>query len=296
MQAMQKKQDIISQIRDLGLAKGDTVFVSSDLLRVGYFNKDQVTTLCDWIEIFDELLGDKGTIVVPTYSPSFLRFIQKYDFVFTAESDSDSGGLARAYIHHAKGAVRGRHPTNSCTSRGAHAETIAASDGPEFPKYNPYAKVVELGGKNLMLGTVDERNCPFTYHHVQELLGQTRGHPFSGFLETTYIDESGQKKKYIMRELGGCTAGVHKSWGHHMAQNAVRFGRVGRSLSALVDARKSTEILRKIMVQTPGLMKCDDRSCVSCYGRFCYNGVGVVSFYPRQIPKLVTKVWRRAVG
>ena len=183
MQAMQKKQDIISQIRDLGLAKGDTVFVSSDLLRVGYFNKDQVTTLCDWIEIFDELLGDKGTIVVPTYSPSFLRFIQKYDFVFTAESDSDSGGLARAYIHHAKGAVRGRHPTNSCTSRGAHAETIAASDGPEFPKYNPYAKVVELGGKNLMLGTVDERNCPFTYHHVQELLGQTRGHPFSGFLE-----------------------------------------------------------------------------------------------------------------
>ena len=105
MQVMQKKQDIISQIRDLGLAKGDTVFVSSDLLRVGYFNKDQVTTLCDWIEIFDELLGDKGTIVVPTYSPTFLRFIQKYDFVFTAESDSDSGGLARAYIHHAKGAV-----------------------------------------------------------------------------------------------------------------------------------------------------------------------------------------------
>ena len=81
--------------------------------------------------------------------------------------------------------------TNSCTSCGFHAETIAASDGPEFSKYNPYAKVVELGGKNLMLGTIDERNCPFTYHHVQELLGQTRGHPFSGLLETTYLDEGG---------------------------------------------------------------------------------------------------------
>ena len=68
---MQKKQTIISQIRDLGLERGDTVFVSSDLLRVGYFNKDQVTTLHDWIEIFDELLGDEGTIVVPTYSPSY---------------------------------------------------------------------------------------------------------------------------------------------------------------------------------------------------------------------------------
>ena len=103
------------------------------------------------------------------------------------------------------------------------------------------AEVVELGGKNLMLGTVDERNCPFTYHHVQEKLGQTRGHPFSGLLETTYMDDSGNRKKYVMRELGGCTAGVHKSWGYHLAANAVRFGRVGRSLSALVDARKSAE-------------------------------------------------------
>ena len=89
---MQNKQDIISQIRDLGLAKGDTVFVSSDLLRVGYFNKDQVTTLRDWVDIFTSLLGDEGTIVVPTYSPSFFRFFQKYDFVFTPDSDSDSYG------------------------------------------------------------------------------------------------------------------------------------------------------------------------------------------------------------
>lgn len=293
MQAMKKKQVIISQIRDLGLAKGDTVFVSSDLLRVGYFNRDQATTLRDWVEIFDELLGDEGTIVVPTYSPSFLRYFQKYDFVFTPESDSESGGLARAYINHAEGAIRGCHPTNSCTSCGYHAASIAGCDGPEFPKYNPYAKIVELGGKNLMLGTVDERNCPFTYHYVQELLGQTRSHPFSGFLETTYVDEYGKNRRYIVRELGGCTAGVHKSWGYHLEANAVNFGRVGRSLSALVDARKSAMVLRRVMTDTPKLLKCDDRSCVSCYGRLCYNGIGVFSFYPKQLPGLFAKALRR---
>ncbi len=290
---MKKKQEIISQIRDLGLEKGDTVFVSSDLLRVGYFNKDQKTTLCDWVEIFDELLGAEGTIVVPTYSPSFLRYFQKYDFVFTADSDSDSGGLARAYIQYAQKAKRGRHPTNSCTSCGFHAETIAASDGPEFSKYNPYAKVVELGGKNLMLGTIDERNCPFTYHHVQELLGQTRGHPFRGLLETTYLDEGGERRKFIVRELGGCTAGVHKSWGYHLEGNAVTFGRVGRSLSALVDAKKSAEILYRVMVRTPKLLRCDDATCISCYGRFCYSGFGVFAFYPTQLPRLLSKALRR---
>ena len=295
-QSMLKKQDIIAQIRDLGLERGDTVFVSSDLLRVGYFNRDQETTLRDWVEIFDELLGDGGTIVVPTYSPSFFRYFQKYDFVFTADSDSVSGGLARAYINHAPGSIRGRHPTNSCTSRGLHAEAVAASDGPEFSKYNPYAKVIELGGKNLMLGTIDERNSPFTYHHVQELLGQTRGHPFSGLLETTYLDGSGTPKRYIMRELGGCTAGVHKAWGYHLDGNAVSFGPVGRSLSALVDARKSAEILHRVMVETPKLLKCDDRSCISCYGRFCYNGLGVLVFYPKQLPNLLFKAWRRLAG
>ena len=293
---MLSKDKIIAQLCALGLEQGDTIFVSADLLRVGYFNKDQITTLRDWVEIFTTLLGEDGTIVVPTYSPSFFRFFQKYDFVFTPDSDCVSGGLARAYLNHAPGAIRGRHPTNSCTLLGPKAAESAAADGPEFPKYNPYAKVVESGGKNLMLGTVDERNCPFTFHHVQELLGHTRGHPFSGLLETAYIDESGEKRKYIMRELGGCTAGIHKSWGRHLAAEAVTFGRVGRSLSALVDARKSTEILRKMLTETPHLVRCDDRTCISCYGRFRYNGFGVLSYYPQQLPMLMQKAMRRAFG
>ena len=51
--------------------------------------------------IFEELLRDRH-IAVPTYSPVFLRYFQKYDFVFTPDSDSVSGGLARAYIRHTK--------------------------------------------------------------------------------------------------------------------------------------------------------------------------------------------------
>ena len=96
------------------------------------------------MEIFEELLGDEGTVVVPTCSPTFLRYFQKHDFVFTPDSDSDSGGLAHDYIRHVQGAVRGRQPAKSCASCSCHAELIAAADGLEFPKYSPYAKIVEL--------------------------------------------------------------------------------------------------------------------------------------------------------
>ena len=84
--------------------------------------------------------------MVPTYSPSFLRYFQKYDFVFT-DSDSDSGGLARAYIQYAQKAKRGRHPTNSCTSCGFHAETIAASDGLNFQNITPMPKLLSWVAK-----------------------------------------------------------------------------------------------------------------------------------------------------
>ena len=62
-----------------------------------------------------------------------------------------------------------------------------------------------------MLASFDEHNCLFTYHHVKEKLGHIRGQPFCGLLETTYVDVSGRHKQYVMRELGGCTAGVYKS-------------------------------------------------------------------------------------
>ena len=287
------KAKIVEQLRDLGVCEGDILFVAADLLRVGYFNKSADQTLKDWVEIFDELLGHNGTIVIPTYSPVFLRFFEKYDFIFSKESASNSGSLAKAYLNFAPGALRGDHPTNSCTSKGYYAKDIASVDGPDFLKYSPYAKVVELEGKNLMLGIVDERNSPFTFHYVQEKLGHTKTHPYSGLLETTYLNKNDEKVRYIVKELGGCTGGVHKTWGHHLAGNAVKFGTVGRSSSALVDAKKSAAILEKVMTKNPHFIKCNDRNCVSCYGRFRYNGLGVIPFYFKIIPKLLSKLYAK---
>ena len=287
------KHQIIEQLEDLGIRQGDTLFVAADLMRVGYFNSSIDQTLKDWIEIFDNLIGDKGTIVVPTYSPTYLRLIQKYDFIFTKDSISTSGSLAKAYLNFAPNALRGRHPSNSCTSKGYHSREIYDVDRPGNLKYSPYAKVIELGGKNLMLGIVDRKNCPFTYHHVQEILGHTKSHPFCGLLETKYINEEGEQKRYIVREVGGCTGGVHKTWGYHLDKGAVKFGMVGKSMSALVNAKKSVDVLTEVMTKNPHFIKCDNLNCISCYGRFRYNGFGVISFYVRSMNILLKKLLKR---
>ena len=288
------KEDIKSQLKVLGVQEGDLLFISSDLMRVGYFNETPEKTINDWISIFDDLLGEQGTIVLPSYSPTFLRYFEKYDFVYDEKTISNSGSLVNGYIKYDENAKRGGHPTNSCLAKGKLSNEIIEHSSVQNKKYAVYQKVVELGGKGLMLGTVDEKNAPFTFHYVQEKLNHTTSHPFCGFLETTYLDPTGNKRRFVLREIGGCTAGVHKAWGYHIARGAVRFEQVGRSKSALFDARQSASIIEEIMTTQPHLLVCDNSKCISCKGRYRYVGLSVIIFYISYIPILVRKIMGRA--
>ena len=168
------KDQIKTEMRRLGLAEGDLVFVSSDLMRVGYFNKDRDTTMRDWVEILLSAVGPTGTIVVPSYSPSYIRFVQRSDFVFSKDSASDAGSLATAFLSFADHAVRGAHPTSSCVAVGPLAQFVAGDHTVGDPAYKPYGRIIEQGGQNLMLGTIDTKNCPMSFHYAQQVLGHTR--------------------------------------------------------------------------------------------------------------------------
>ena len=141
-----QKENINAGLRNLGLGDGDVVFVSSDLMKVGYFNKDRETTMRDWVEILLDVVGVTGTVVVPSYSPAHVRFIQKSDFVFTEDSASDSGSLATAFLS-LKGSIRGAHPTGSCVAIGPLAKAIAGDHGIEDPVYKPYGRIIDHGGR-----------------------------------------------------------------------------------------------------------------------------------------------------
>jgi len=276
------KDQIILELRRLGLVDGDVVFVSSDLMRVGYFNKDRDTTFRDWVDILVDAVGPTGTIVVPSYSPAHVRFIQRSDFVFSKDSVSDAGSLATAFLSSSRQVVRGAHPTSSCVAVGPLAQIIAGDHGVGEPAYKPYGKVIENGGKSLMLGTVDTKNCPMSFHYAQQELGHTRTHPLCGLLETRYRADSGEIERFIVREVGGCTRGVHNCWGYILARNGVAFKRVGRSLSALVDTRIAFDVFTHVLVNEPQLIRCTNNYCISCYGRYRYNGSGVLPFYMRK--------------
>jgi aminoglycoside 3-N-acetyltransferase len=283
------KDQIKTELRRLGLAKGDLVFVSSDLMKVGYFNKDRDTTMRDWVDILLTAVGSTGTIVVPSYSPAHIRFIQRSNFVFDKDSDSDSGSLATAFLSFADDVVRGAHPTSSCVAVGPLAQHVAGDHGVRDPAYKPYGRIIEHSGRNLMLGTVDTKNCPMSFHYAQQVLGHARTHPLCGLLQTRYRDEHGNIEKFVVREVGGCTRGVHKCWGYLLAKNGVSIDRVGRTQSALVDTKIAFDVLKSVLEKNPGLVRCTNRDCISCHGRYRYNGARVIPFYVRKTFSLLRK-------
>lgn len=283
-------ETLSSEIAALGVRKDDVIFISADLLKVRYFNRSTEQTYKDWLEILRAAVGPGGTIVIPAYTPTFSRFKKNPAIVFDVDSEPSAGALSKA-VHLFGGAARSLHPTNSCFAIGPMAQYILHGHDHTASSYLPYHRVLELSGKNLMIGTVDKSNGPMAFHLVQENLGHTLKHP-SNYLRQTYFKdpESLQIRLFTRRDVGGCTRGGYNLMGRHLIEGAMTLGNIGAGLSACIDIRKSAQIIEDVLTNNPRLIRCDHKDCVSCYGRFVYNGLGALDFWPKKIAnKLLPK-------
>jgi len=284
------KESLIIELRSLGVNEGDVLFLSADLMRVGYFNKNSENTLKDWVEILLTVVGNEGTLIIPANTNTFSRFNKNKDIVFTPDTPPNCGSLSTAFFQYAK-CLRSKHPTNSCFGIGPKAKEILEGHDESSLSYSIYGRIIELNGKNLMLGTVeDNKNSPMPFHYCQELLGHTKKHPLVNLQQTYFIDSDGNKKLYTRKDIGGCTAGAINTFGEHIARKAIRFGTVGKSLSAVVDTQRSKDLLMGIFKERAHLIRCNNTKCLSCYGRYIYNGSGVFKFYLMYFPYFVKKI------
>ncbi len=260
------KNEILVQLKELGMTQGDVVFIAADLMRVGYFNKNREQTLADWMEVLLNAVGEEGTLVIPAFTKFFYFFNKDQSTIFHSTAETTSGALSSAFQkkHNVK---RSKHPTNSCFAIGKMANYILDGHDEKSTSYTPFMRVVELKGKNLMIGAfADDRLSPMAMHCAQESLGLTRQHSAAGFIQSYYITSTGKKELFTRRDIGGCTAGGFKTLGHHILADAIKLGRVGAATSAYIDCQKSYEIFLKILTEEPKLLKCKDKTCSTCYG------------------------------
>ena len=263
--ATKKNELIIEQIHHLGIANGDIVFLTADLLRVGFYEKNPETTYRLWIDILIEIVGESGTLVIPAYSNFFSKYFPDPNCIFDLKSPTISGSLSIAFSKYPN-VKRSSHPTNSCFAIGPHSEYILQGHDHLSSSYLPYHRVIELNGKQLFLGSIrDSKQGPMTIHAVQEVLGLTRKAWQRGLFQCYYFDNSGSRKIFSRMDFGGCTGFGYKTIGHHFISDAITFGPVGRSFSACVDCKKSYNLMLDLFLTNKELLKCDDLYCSDCY-------------------------------
>jgi aminoglycoside 3-N-acetyltransferase len=272
------KEQLLSELSDLGVVEGDLLFVTANLGSVGYLASTRSQTMKDWVSLLLTAVGEQGTVVVAAYTASFLRFKKDSKVVFSAKAKSNSGPISSAFLDDPR-SVRSDHPTSSYVGIGPLAETILRDRDSAAMSYTPIGKMVALGAKNLMLGTVDKDNAPMCFHYAQEQLGITKTEPSAGWTQS-YVELEGAKRTLFTRDdVGGCSRGAHNLYGKLLAAGAMRVGLVGNSTSALIDGRTSLDIIRKTLQVQRQLVLCEDQWCMSCYGRWSNVGIRVLWFY-----------------
>jgi len=287
------RSKIISDLSTLGVQKGCVLYVTANLGAVGFFEKSRTETAHAWLEILRQAVGSSGTVVVVGYTPTFFRFKKDPTVIFDRESPPTSGPLSKAFCQDPH-VIRSQHPTCSYLGFGPQARTILDSHDEKSSSYSVIGKIIDLGGTNLMLGTVDKTNAPMAFHYAQEVLGHTKQHPLCGLFQSYYRSGGNQIKLFTRWDCGGCSSGAYHLYGALTVEGAIAYGIVGNAHSALIDGSKSFQIIKNAIARNRRLTMCDDLTCISCRGQWRNTGLNAITVYTEKIiAKLSKQVFKK---
>lgn len=192
--------DIVRALRQVGLKHGDIAYVHSRLFSIGKIDGIPVAEIPDtYRRAFHEVIGDEGTIVVPTFTTSFGR----YGTPFVLEDSPSEFGVFSEHIRKSPGSVRTLHPIDSHTALGGEAEALAKDHPPWNVGHDTiWDRMLQRSGKVVTLG-IPARNCltfvhqaesltcvPYMYNKV--LRGEVYAHgvriPHDFFMAVRYLD------------------------------------------------------------------------------------------------------------
>lgn len=166
------KEDIISELRRIGLNNGDTVMVHTSLTSMGYVCGGAQTV----IEALLEVVGENGTIMMPTQSWKNLDpetgvhwDADEKDWDLIRENwpaydknltPTNTMGAVAEMFRQWPGTIRTNHPARSVAANGPLASYLAADHEYSniFGVGSPVDKLYERDGKVLLLGVGYDKN------------------------------------------------------------------------------------------------------------------------------------------
>jgi aminoglycoside N3'-acetyltransferase len=159
---------LVVDLRALGIAAGDVVFVHSSLSGIGKIYGGAETALRALLDV----LTPEGTLIVPTYhmigGNMEATCLAVDDYIFDPRTDpTELGEIPSAFLNF-QGVKRSIHPTHSVSAVGREAEYVTGAHHTSpsaLGQDSPWDRLVKLDGKVLGLGI---SMGPVTFYHMIE--------------------------------------------------------------------------------------------------------------------------------
>lgn len=209
------RQHLAERFHAHGIRTGDRLLVHSSLKALGPIDGGGQAVL----EAFLDVLTPSGLLAMPTHTWAVVNdrqpvFHQRY-------TPSHVGTLTNLLRLH-PGAIRSLHPTHSVAAWGDEAKTYLADhqrDMTPCSPTSPYARLLERGGKVVLLG-VDLRACTF-FHCLEEMAGLG---DLPGELASL---EPVSRKRYLMGDDGSLVISAIRGHRNHRSDH---YGRIESEL------------------------------------------------------------------
>ncbi len=164
---MYTKEMLLDDIRKIGVAKGDVLFVHASMKAIGEVEGGADTVL----DALTDAVGD-GMLILPTHT--WKQMSNEYS-IYDPEKEPACVGILPNLFRKREGVIRSLHPTHSVAAYSTNRKLLETyiSGEEKFttpcPRQGCYGKLYDLNAKVLMLGVGLNR---YTYlHGVEEWFG-----------------------------------------------------------------------------------------------------------------------------
>ena len=174
-----RNEDIVAELRRMGLKRGDKVMVHSSLSSFGHVEGGADAV----IDALIEVVGEEGLIMMPTFNHGKVE-------VYDKRTTPSFNGRITEVFRLRKGVLRSVHPTHPLAAFGKDAEKFLADHEKvcAFGIDSPLGRLIRAGGWVLFLGTDMEPNSA---RHVAEAAANVH---CTGWMEGRgkIVDEDGR--------------------------------------------------------------------------------------------------------
>ncbi|MBS4202058.1 AAC(3) family N-acetyltransferase [Bacillus sp. FJAT-49732] len=244
---MLTKKQLIEDFKRVGIKEGMVLVVHTSLRNIGYIEGGPEVV----IESLLEILGDEGTLVMPSMTSG--------DELFDPKTTPTEGmGIVAETFWRMPSVLRSVHPNSAFAAYGKYASEIVAEhpiDQPEGIK-SPIGKVYQLDGRILLLGVSHDSN---TTIHLAESLNDVPYRTYS----TVLISNNGKIEKIEVPIINHCCQNFKKMESLLKEEGYLTVGTIGNGVCQFMKARDVVEVASTQLKKNPYYFLCEDE-CEEC--------------------------------